>query len=273
MTSTSKRQRELARRRAERQAERRAQRQKQRRRRNILTTLGVFAFVLLVVLGFTVGRDLFDDDKKDNLAAEGPTDGASADPSESPAGEEVVACDAEKPKAAGAKQFPKEPPVPIDKKKAYTAKITTSCGVVEVEMLAAKAPRTVNSFTFLAKADFFDGTFCHRMTEGGLTVLQCGDPTGSGSGGPGYQFPDENLKGATYTRGVVAMANSGAGTNGSQFFFVIKDSQLGPNYTPWGKVTKGLDVLDKILAIGINGQGDGPPKEKVYLEDFTVTSR
>jgi peptidyl-prolyl cis-trans isomerase B (cyclophilin B) len=258
LTSTSKRQRELARRRAERQAERRAQRQRARRRRNILTSVGVFALVLLVVLGFTVGPDLFGDDKKKDPVAEPPV---------------VTACGAEKPKANKTKQFPKEPPLTIDKKKAYTAKITTSCGVVEVEMLPAKAPRTVNSFAFLAEEDFFDGTFCHRMTEGGLTVLQCGDPTGTGGGGPGYEFADENLAGAKYTRGVVAMANSGPGTNGSQFFFVIKDSVLGPQYTPWGKVTKGLDVLDKILEVGIaNGQGDGTPNERIYLEDFTVTA-
>jgi peptidyl-prolyl cis-trans isomerase B (cyclophilin B) len=266
VTSTSKRQRELARRRAERQAERRAARQRARRKRNILTTLGVFALVLLVVLGLTVGRDFFDDDKKDTIANGEP----SEQPSEEPP---ATACGAETPKKNADKQFPKEPPLTIDAKKSYTATITTSCGVVEVEMLADKAPKTVNSFKFLAEADYFDGTFCHRMTEGGLTVLQCGDPQGTGQGGPGYEFADENLKGATYTRGVVAMANSGPGTNGSQFFFVIKDSTLGPSYTPWGKVTKGLDVLDKILALGINGQGDGPPKERVYLEDFTVTEK
>jgi peptidyl-prolyl cis-trans isomerase B (cyclophilin B) len=271
LTSTSKRQRELARRRAERQAERRAQRQRARRRRNILTSAGVFLLVLLVVLGFTVGRDLFDDDKKDGV------DIADGDPSAEPSESEapvVTACGAEKPKANEDKQFPKEPPLTIDKAKSYTAKITTSCGVIEVQMLADKAPKTVNSFKFLSEADFFDGTFCHRMTEGGLTVLQCGDPTGTGGGGPGYEFADENLAGATYTRGVVAMANSGPGTNGSQFFFVIQDSTLGPKYTPWGKVTKGLDVLDKILNIGITGgQGDGAPKERVYLEDFTVTTK
>ena len=156
----------------------------------------------------------------------------------------------------------------------YTAVLTTSCGVVTLTLAGDRAPKTVGSFAFLAGKGYFDGTFCHRMTEGdSLTVLQCGDPTGSGSGGPGYRFPDENLAGASYPRGTVAMANAGPGTNGSQFFLVIKDSQLPPAYTPFGTIDEaGLKVLDTVLAGGIaDGAPDGPPAKKVYLEKVAVT--
>src|SRR5947209_6377383 len=106
----------------------------------------------------------------------------------------------------------------------------------------AAAPCTVNNFRSLIARHFYDNTPCHRLTTQGIYVLQCGDPSGKGTGGPGYTFADENLKGAKYPRGTVAMANSGPGTNGSQFFLVYKDTQLDPNYTPFGTITKGLDI-------------------------------
>jgi peptidyl-prolyl cis-trans isomerase B (cyclophilin B) len=104
-------------------------------------------------------------------------------------------------------------------------------------------------------------------------VLQCGDPTGTGSGGPGYKFADENLAGATYPEGTVAMANSGANTNGSQFFLVYKNSTLGPSYTPFGKVVSGLDIIQNVAKKGSdnsNGTGDGHPKESVIIESVTI---
>ena len=102
-------------------------------------------------------------------------------------------------------------------------------------------------------------------------MLQCGDPDGNGSGGPGYSFPDENLAGATYKAGTVAMANSGPNTNGSQFFLVYTDTQLGPQYTPFGTITSGLDVLKAIAAKGTaNGQTDGAPKDAVDITTVQV---
>lgn len=149
--------------------------------------------------------------------------------------------------------------------------MVTNRGTI-VAQLYATAPCTVNSFAFLASKSYFDGTKCHRLLNApGFTALQCGDPSATGSGGPGYAFADENLTGATYPRGTLAMANAGAGTNGSQFFFVFKDSQFSPNYTPFGKVVSGLDVLDAIAAEGTdNGQSDGAPKKTVTLSSVRI---
>jgi peptidyl-prolyl cis-trans isomerase B (cyclophilin B) len=150
----------------------------------------------------------------------------------------------------------------IDPTASYVATITTNCGVIKADLYAAKAPHTVNSFAFLAGKGYFTDVPCHRLTTSGIYVLQCGDPTGSGSGGPGYSFKDENLAGATYGPGVLAMANSGPNTNGSQFFICWKDTTLSPAYTPFGTVTQGMSVLQKIAAAGDdsqNGPGDGYP--------------
>jgi peptidyl-prolyl cis-trans isomerase B (cyclophilin B) len=153
-----------------------------------------------------------------------------------------------------------------------TATITLNGKPVTVELLRSKAPCTVGSFAHLAAAKYFDGTTCHRLTSGELSVLQCGDPSGTGSGGPGYTFADENLTGATYPAGTLAMANSGPNTNGSQFFLVYKDSQtLPPSYTPFGKVTAGMDVLQAIAAKGVSGGGsDGAPAESVTVNSIRV---
>ena len=126
--------------------------------------------------------------------------------------------------------------------------------------LTDKAPYTTFSFEYLARKKYFDATKCHRLTTSGIYVLQCGDPTGTGSGGPGYQFQDENLTGATYPAGTIAMANAGPGTNGSQFFIVYKDTQLPPSYTPWGKVTAGLDIVQGIAKAGVAAAGRRRPE-------------
>jgi peptidyl-prolyl cis-trans isomerase B (cyclophilin B) len=153
----------------------------------------------------------------------------------------------------------------------YTATIVTNCGTITVALDGKAAPHTVNSFVFLASKHYFDNTKCHRLTTSGIFVLQCGDPTGTGTGGPGYQFRDENLKGASYPAGTVAMANAGPGTNGSQFFFVYADTQLSPNYTPFGHITSGLDILKAIAGKGSTPQGDGAPNQPVVIESFTTT--
>ncbi|HVT20280.1 MAG TPA: peptidylprolyl isomerase [Mycobacteriales bacterium] len=168
-------------------------------------------------------------------------------------------------------QFSAEPKVTIARTD-YTATIVTNCGTIVATLDGKDAPHTVNSFKFLAGKGYFDDTSCHRLTTSGIFVLQCGDPTGTGRGGPGYTIPDENLKGATYPTGTLAMANTGAPhTGGSQFFFVYKDTQLPPQYTPFGTVTKGLGVLLRVAAAGSNPPEDGSPVQPVVIESFTVT--
>ncbi|MDR3036629.1 MAG: peptidylprolyl isomerase [Kitasatospora sp.] len=168
--------------------------------------------------------------------------------------------------------------IPVfDAKKAakpYSATLRTSQGAITFQALTDKAPCTTYSFRFLAEHDYYDRTHCHRLTTQRLYVLQCGDPTGTGSGGPGYSFPDENLDGATYPAGTVAMANAGPDTNGSQFFIVWKDTKLSPAYTPFGRVTAGLDVLQKIAAGGEddqNGPGDGFPTLPVNIRNVGIS--
>jgi len=144
----------------------------------------------------------------------------------------------------------------------FIVQFFTTQGVITVKMLTAEAPCTTFSFRFLASRGYFNSTHCHRLTVQGIYVLQCGDPTGTGSGGPGYSFNDENLAGATYPAGTVAMANAGPNTNGSQFFFVWKNTTLPALYTPFGTVIGGMKVLEKIAAAGDdqqNGPGDGYP--------------
>jgi peptidyl-prolyl cis-trans isomerase B (cyclophilin B) len=179
------------------------------------------------------------------------------------------------------KQWPTPPALSIDTKATYTATLKTSCGDIGLKLDAQHAPQTVNSFVFLAQQGFFDHTKCHRLTTAGLYVLQCGDPTGTGTGGPGYQFKDEYLndpalKGGVYPAGTLAMANSGPNTNGSQFFLVYKDSPLPVNYTPFGTITSGLDILNHIAADGSdnsNGQGDGHPNDNVVINSVPVTKQ
>jgi peptidyl-prolyl cis-trans isomerase B (cyclophilin B) len=144
----------------------------------------------------------------------------------------------------------------------YIARMHTTQGLIVIKALTAQAPCTTFSFRFLAQRHYFDRTHCHRLTVQGIFVLQCGDPTGTGAGGPGYKFNDENLAGATYPAGTVAMANAGPDTNGSQFFFVWKNTSLPPLYTPFATVIKGMNVLLRIAAAGDdsqNGPGDGYP--------------
>jgi peptidyl-prolyl cis-trans isomerase B (cyclophilin B) len=161
---------------------------------------------------------------------------------------------------------------PIQKpltKLAKTFTMTTNCGVIVISTVGNKAPFTLTEMATLAKGKYFDGSLCHRLTTEGIFVLQCGDPTATGSSGPGFQYPDENLPANAlnnYPAGTVAMANSGPGTNGSQFFLVYADTTLGPNYTIWGKITKGLDIVQAIAKAGVKGGGsDGTPEQTIAL--------
>ena len=163
--------------------------------------------------------------------------------------------------------------------KNRTFTFETNCGQIVVEADGANAPLTVLVMTTLAKGGYFNKTLCHRLTTSGLFVLQCGDPTATGSGGPLFTYDNENLPDAVannYPAGTVAMANSGLtqtghGTNGSQFFLVYADTTLGANYTRWGRIIKGLDILKAIAAQGVlGGGGDGTPKQTVGIEKVSV---
>ena len=155
-----------------------------------------------------------------------------------------------------------------------TFNFKTNCGDIVVQADGKNAPITVFIFSVMASAGYFDKTLCHRLTTSGLFVLQCGDPTATGRGGPNFTFHDENLPAATtnnYPAGTIAMANSGPNTNGSQFFMVYADTTLGPSYTRWGKITKGLDILKAIAAAGVmGGKSDGTPKQTIAIESVIV---
>jgi len=170
-------------------------------------------------------------------------------------------------------------PTVAAKKVAKTLTLTTNCGDIVISLFGAQAPITVTSIAALANAGYYNNSLCHRLTTEGIYVLQCGDPTASGSGSPtGWTgYVDENLPKATgvnYPAGTVAMANSGPKTNGSQFFLVYQDTTLGANYTIWGKITKGLDLVQKVGAVGayqMSGTqamyaGDGYPIQTVEIK-------
>jgi peptidyl-prolyl cis-trans isomerase B (cyclophilin B) len=152
--------------------------------------------------------------------------------------------------------------------------IETSAGDIAVTLDADSAPCTVSSFTSLASQGYFDGTECHRLTTAGIFVLQCGDPLGDGTGGPGYSFPDELDGDESYDAGTLAMANAGPDTNGSQFFIVYEQSPLPPAYTVFGSVSEeGLEVVRGIAADGsddANAPGDGAPKTRVEVDFVEV---
>ncbi len=167
-----------------------------------------------------------------------------------------------------------QPPARPDDKARYRATIRTNRGDIVINLRNNAATCTVNSFVYLAAKKYFDGTHCHRLTSSGIFVLQCGDPTGTGSGGPGYKFGDENLAGAKYPAGTVAMANSGPNTNDSQFFLVYKDTTALPaKYTPFGTIVSGLKIIQNVAKAGsdnANGPGDGHPKRKVVIESVAI---
>jgi peptidyl-prolyl cis-trans isomerase B (cyclophilin B) len=166
------------------------------------------------------------------------------------------------------------PPARPDHTARYRATIHTNRGDIVVSLRNSKATCAVNSFVYLAARKYFNGTHCHRLTTAGIFVLQCGDPTGTGSGGPGYKFDDENLAGARYQGRTVAMANTGPNTNGSQFFLVYKNTTaLQPKYTPFGTIVSGLNIIQNVAKAGsdnANGPGDGHPKKKVVIESVTI---
>ncbi|MFD7431798.1 peptidylprolyl isomerase [Streptomyces sp. NPDC059818] len=260
MVSSDQRRRQLAREKFERQQQRREEARRRTRRLTVIIASAVA--VVAVIGGVTYVATGDDDGKKDTTDA-----AASASPSASP--------------SASEKSAP-EPAMKIDKKAKYTLSLKTSQGDIAFTMNAAKTPHTANSFKSLADKGFFDGTKCHRLTTQGIFVLQCGDPKGDGTGGPGYTIPDENLTAlgkagkdgtVTYPAGTVAMANTGqAHTGGSQFFLVYKDSKLPPTYTPFGTMDEAsLKAVETIGKAGVTGgAADGAPKKAVNISKAAV---
>jgi cyclophilin family peptidyl-prolyl cis-trans isomerase len=165
-----------------------------------------------------------------------------------------------------AKSYPRAPEMTIDPAASYTATIETSAGTMTAELFAADAPMTVNNFVFLARDGFYDGVIFHRVIDG--FMIQGGDPTGTGRGGPGYRFDDEPVR-HPYTRGTLAMANAGPNTNGSQFFVMHADYRLPPNYTIFGKLTAGEEVVDAI-ATAPRGSDDRP-RNPVAIHSVTIS--
>lgn len=191
-----------------------------------------------------------------------------------------VGCTDKKPATTGAKNTTqKAPPLTIDPKKSYTALVETTCGPVTIALDAANAPQTVNSFVALAKQGFYDGLTFHRVAKD--FVVQGGDPKGDGTGGPGYTVPTEPPK-SGYAKGSVAMANSGPGTTGSQFFFVLSDKGAkglgGPPYlySSLGNVTAGMNVVDKLGSLYNKDQNPSDPATQktsrpLYIFKVTIT--
>ena len=163
------------------------------------------------------------------------------------------------------------PPSSILKRFPRTITLQTNCGDIVIQTLARQAPVTVTVMATLARNGYFDDTLCHRLTTEGIFVLQCGDPTATGTGGPDFRYRDENLPPAgenNYPEGTVAMANSGPGTNGSQFFLVYRNTTLGPNYSIWGRIIFGLDIVKFIAEGGVrNGGVDGAPLRTISINE------
>jgi peptidyl-prolyl cis-trans isomerase B (cyclophilin B) len=291
---TNEQRRATAKRKLDRQLERRAA---QARRRRLYTIIGSVV-AAAVVIAAVVGVVLYT--KKDSGTTSAATSTTAVDSSTAPTEPAQPVGDGQLPAfkppadlgknceypAAEAASKPNKPPrtgeVPTDPAQVSVS-MSTNQGNIGIQLDNAKAPCTVNSFASLAQQNYFNDTACHRLTTSpDLSVLQCGDPTGQGTGGPGYQFANEYPTNqyqpddpamqnpVVYPRGTLAMANAGPGTNGSQFFLVYKDSKLPPAYTAFGKIDDtGLATLDKIAAAGVAGGGqDGKPALDVQVKSI-----
>jgi len=281
----NERQRRQARERYRRQQEQRLARQQQVRRRWAIGTLAVLvaAGVGTLLLVFLPGGSA-----KKTSASASKSPSASATATAAAVAEPAHHCSyASATPVAKKVSFPPSTPDYTD---SYTATINTNQGKITFNLLNNKATCTVNSFVHLAEAGYFNNTQCHRLLTSGIYVLQCGDPYATattkldcsatskvGSGTPGYDFASENLKGAKYPAGTVAMANEGsATTTGSQFFIVFKDSTSGltASYTPFATVSSGLGIVQNVAKDGYSCQyaqsGGGAPKKKVIIDSVTI---
>ncbi len=299
MAGRSERQRRQAREKHRRQQELRAARQRRVRKRALVVVSGVAVLGLLAAL-LVVFLPGGGKGKTNASATSSPTATASASASASASATATAATVAEPAhhctytKTSG--NTPSNvkvslPPATPDYTASYTATLNTNLGPIKVNLLNSKATCTVNSFVHLAEDGYFNNTQCHRLVTSGIYVLQCGDPYSTattkltcsdtssvGTGTPGYEYLSENLTGAKYPAGTIAMANEGTATsNGSQFFIVYKDStsQLTASYTPFATVSSGLDIVQNVAKDGYSCQyaqaGGGAPKEKVIINSVTIT--
>lgn len=212
----------------------------------ILGGLAIFAIVLSLFIQMQAGQDINKNSDTNKLSILGKNDEGTPEP---------------KPTTADA------PPMTLDTTKDYKAVLQTTEGAITIDLNEEETPITVNNFVYLARTGFYDDTIFHRVIE--EFMIQGGDPKGDGTGGPGYKFNDESFDGE-YTRGTVAMANSGPNTNGSQFFIMHEDSPLPKDYVIFGKVTDGLDVVDAIATANVTTSASGEKSKPV--NPVTVTS-
>ena len=290
--ATNQMRREAAKRKLARQRERRAA---QARRRRQFTVIGSVVAVVVVVVGVVLFATLGQGTGTPDAAAT-PTPDAAPTPTAAPETPAAIpSAIAPLPKrptpfpatitcnfpASGQAARPVKPPQGTNVSAQGTVSVTlqTGDGAIPLTLDKALAPCTVDSFVSLATQGYFDNTTCHRITTApGLQVLQCGDPTGAGTGGPGYTIPDEVFPELKYGRGILAMANTGQpNTGGSQFFMIYGDGDLPPQYTAFGSITPaGLQVLDTIAKRGSDGSlnpspGGGKPVQPVTIEKATVS--
>lgn len=286
MASKQERQRQLAKEAHQRRMERREARLRRQRVTGVVSVAVVV--VIAVGVGLTAVLGGFSASAKPKAAA-AKTPAATASPTPAPSPSNTAAMVDGKCQyikggtAARAVNLPSAKP---DTAATYRATIATNRGKIVIDLMNTGAPCTVNSFVSLADQKYYNNTPCHRLTTSGIFVLQCGDPSGTGQGVPGYGFGTENTAGlkpvtvagateALYPAGVVAMANSGQpDSNGSQFFLVYKNTDLPPSYTPFGTIVSGLNILQNVAKAGSDnstGPGDGHPKEKVQIEGVTIS--
>ena len=266
--ATEKRQRKKAGRQAQQQAAA-AARRRQSRRRTIIVTVVILAIVALIA-GVT---GAFSGGSSKNVSSTGSST-TQAPPSTVKGA--AISGDTPCPKADGSSprttSFAKAPPMCIDPAKTYTATMqTTQGGPITIALDAKQAPKTVNNFVVLARYHFYDGVTFHRIVPD--FVIQGGDPQGNGQGGPGYTIPDENPQAGQYKLGSLAMANTGQPNSGGSQFFIITGQQgvqLPPNYSLFGQVTGGMDIVNKIAALGQPGAPNGEPKEPVNMTSVTI---
>jgi cyclophilin family peptidyl-prolyl cis-trans isomerase len=264
-----KRERQRQNREAARQAQLEAARQAKKKQSTIrVAVVAGLAIVLAVLAAALFGGK----DKKSSTASTTTTAGVTTTTVDPAVLARVQCNDTKPPDNPNRPTFKEPPPLTVDPAKKYMATIDTSCGKISVDLDPKAAPKTVNSFVFLADKKFFDGLTWHRVVKD--FVIQGGDPQGSGSGGPGYEFEDELPQGTNvYKPGVLAMANSGPNTNGSQFFVVTGNGglRLTNNYSVFGKVTGGLDVAQKLETFAQDPPDpNGKPSRTLYILSITI---